>query len=302
MRALVLLLCILALPAAEVVVRLRGDCTVAAPRATLAEVAEIAGPEADRAALAPLIVAELPTLTPVALDARLVTALAAPAVGAGRLHVAGVGTVRRQARTFAVDALAAAAAATVPGARTAVVRAGAAISVPDAPDLALLAEPLDPQAVVGDVAFRVRALEGGRETGRSLVVLRVERDAAIVVAARDIARGEVLAAGDLRQEARIASRANLPAAVDPLVLIGCQARRDLKAGEPIAPALVAAVPAVRAGSRVVAVWPGRGFSVELDATALADARAGERLGLRRLGDGVLLNGVAQADGTVLVVR
>lgn len=40
----------------------------------------------------------------------------------------------------------------------------------------------------------------------------------------------------------------------------------------------------------------------MTATALADARAGELLSLRRVGDGVIIKGVARADGTVLVQR
>jgi len=263
----------------------------------LGDVAELSGDEAACARLRAVVVAELSTLTPVQVDARLLTALATRTAAPAVLSISGAGTVSRRAHTFTDADLLAAAAATVSGARTVPVRCSGAITVPEG--AILLAEPLDPKAV-GEVPFRVRALEDGRETGRSLVVLRVERDVQVVVAARNLVHGEVIGPNDLRSELRVATRANLQAVIDPASLVGSILRRDLAAGEPVLTSMVAVRPAVRAGSAVTVYWSGNGFSVELQGIALADARAGERVGVRRSVDKAVFTCVAQADGTVLV--
>lgn len=298
-----LLLCAAAaLPAADATLRVRAAVQVAAARATISDVCEIEADPEVRERLAGICVAELPTLTPVLVDARLLTALAVRAASPAQLRVVGSGQVSRRGRTFSSDELqAAAVAAAGPGARCQLVRAGSALTVPDAADLALAAEPIDP-AAVGEVPFRVRAMEGGRESGRTLVVLRIEREADLVVAVRDIAAGAAVGPHDLRVERRAVDRSNLAAAVDPALLAGGLARRAIAAGEAVTPQLVAKAPAVRSGTTVAVLWPGQGFTVELQATALGDARAGERLGLRRVGDGAMLRGIAQADGTVLAER
>lgn len=296
-RLLVVLLCASALAAGEVAIRIRGETIVSTSRPTLGDVAEITADEPLRGRLLALVVADLPTLTAVQVDARLVTALATRAAAPATLSISGSGIVARRSCTFGDSELFAAAAAAAPGARITPVRCSGAITVPAG--AVLEAEPID-QLAVGEVPFRVRAVEDGRETGRSLVVLRVERDVTVVVAARDLVRGQALGPDDLRTEQRSATRANLLAAIDPASLVGGVLRRDLVAGEAVAPTLVAARLSVRAGANVTALWPGRGFSVEMLVTALADARAGERVGVRRIGDRTVLTCIAQADGTVLV--
>ncbi len=296
LRPLLLLLAAGILAAGEVAIAIRAETSAAGPRATLGEVADLSGEAEVCARLAALTVAELPTLAAVRIDARVVAALATRAAAPATLRITGSGTVARRARTFGEAELFAAAAAAVPGTRLVQVRCSGALTVPDGS--ALVAEALDPQAI-GETAFRLRAIEDGRETGRGLVVLRIERDVELTVATRAMARGAIIGAEDVRREVRLATRVNLPAAVDPATLVGSLARRDIAAGEPMLPGLVAVRPAVRAGSTVTVLWPGRGFLVELQGIAQADARAGERVALRRCGDQTLLSGIAQDDGTVL---
>jgi flagella basal body P-ring formation protein FlgA len=294
--------CATVLAGADATLHIRATVQVASARATIADVAEIEADADVRDRLAGIVVAELPTLTPVMVDARLLVALATKAAAPANLRIVGSGQVARRTRLFSSDELLAAATATLPGgARAALVRAGTALAVPDSVELRLAAEPIDPTAV-GEVPYRVRAMEGDRELGRTLVVLRIERVIGIVVALHDIAQGALIGPQDLRVEQRIAERSNLAAAVDPAVLAGSLARRAIKAGDPVSPQLTSKPPAVRAGAIVAVVWQGDGFAVELQATALGDAKAGERLGLRRVGDGALLRGIAQTDGTVLAER
>lgn len=297
LRLLALLLTAGLLASGEIAIAIRAETWAVGPRATLGEVAELSGEAEICDRLRALTLAELPTLTAVQVDARVVTALATRAAAPATLRITGSGTVARRARTFGDAELFAAAAATVTGARISQVRCSGALTVPDG--ATLVAEALDPQAL-GDTAFRVRALEDGRETGRSLVVLRIERDVEIAVATRALGRGAIIGAQDVRREVRAATRLNLPAAVDPAGLVGSLARRDIAAGEPMLPGLIAVRPDVRAGSTITVLLPGRGFLVELQGTAQSDARAGERVAVRRSGDQALLSCIAQSDGTALV--
>jgi flagella basal body P-ring formation protein FlgA len=296
------LVCPLAV-AVEALVTIRPLTELPLPRATLGDVADIVAEEATTARLAAIPVAELATLTPQLVDGRLVRALATRAAAPAVLRVEGSGTVSRRARAFATADLAAAAAAILPADATwELVRAGAGITAPDSADLRLVAEPLDPTAV-GDVPYRVRAMAGPVEQGRSLVVLRVARWAGIVVATRAISRGQVVGPGDLAIERRAVDRANLMAVgLAPDRLAGRVASRDLAAGAVITPDLLLVAPVIRAGAAVAAVWQGRGFAVELATTALGDARAGDRINLRRSSDGTVLHGTAQADGTAVIER
>ncbi len=294
---LALLLTASLLVSGEVAIAIRAETWAAGPRATLGEVAELSGEAEVCDRLRALTVAELPTLAAVQIEARVVTALATRAAAPATLRITGSGTVARRARTFTDAELFAAAATTVTGTRIVQVRCSGALTVPEG--ATLVAEALDPLAL-GDTAFRVRALEDGRETGRSLVVLRIEREVELTVASRDLVRGATIGAQDVRREVRAATRLNLPAAVEPAGLVGCLARRDIAAGEPMLPGLIAVRPDVRAGSTVTVLLPGRGFLVELQGTAQSNARAGERVAVRRSGDQALLSCIAQADGTALV--
>jgi len=299
MRFAVLLVGSLVIAASEVEVHIRPTSVVQAPRATLADIADIRAEPDICERLGAIAICELPTLAPTGVDARLLTALLTRAAAPATLMISGSGTVSRAVRVFTNDELVAAAAAAVPGATTTLVRVGASLAVPASPDLVLAAEPLD-AAAIGEVAFRVRAIEAGKETGRTLVVLQVARVVDIVVAARDLARGEVIGSGDVHVERRSATRANLSAAIAAELIVGSVARRNLRSGEPLSVQLVTTAPAVKAGRTVTALWPGRGFSIEVEATALADGKAGERIGLRRVYDGAVFSGVAQSDGSVVV--
>jgi flagella basal body P-ring formation protein FlgA len=299
-RALGLLLAAAALAAAQVEIRIRPATELAAPTASLGEVAEITAEPELAARLAGIVIADLSGLAPVAIDAPLVRALAGRAAPGG-LVVTGSGSVVRRARVVDAAALQAACAALLPAAASwSPVRVSSSLTVPDGPGFALEATQLDARQQAGEIAFSVRARDGARETGRALVVLRVERRVPVVVAARDIPRGTLIAASDLRVEQRAADARTAGAATDPAQLVGGLARRDLAAGELLGPALAMLPPAVRAGAPVTAVLPGRGFAIEMPATALADARAGERVQVRRAHDGAVIAGIARADGTVSV--
>lgn len=286
--------------AAQAEVRIRPATELAAPTASLGEVADIVAEPELAARLAGVVVADLGGLAPVAIDAPLVRSLAGR-LAPGGLAVTGVGSVARRARVVDAPALHLACVALLPPAAAwTPVRVSGSLTVPDGPGFALEATQLDPRQQAGEIAFSVRARDGARETGRALVVLRVERRVQVVVAARDIPRGTLIAATDLRLEERAADARSANAASDPAQLVGGLARRDLAAGELLGPALAMLPPAVRAGAPVTAVLPGRGFAIEMPGTALADARAGERVQVRRAHDGVVIAGIARADGTVAV--
>jgi flagella basal body P-ring formation protein FlgA len=289
-------------PTAPVSIAIRARSDIAKPLATLGDVADIAGDPAIVARLSVVQIAELPTLTPVTVDARLVTAQATRAAAPARLMISGTGLVARQPRVVDAAELETVAAATMPGAEHHLLRSSGSLTIPAGDDVRLLAEPIDAVAT-GDIPFRVRAMSSsGSELGRALVVLTVRWRENVMVATRDLRRGEQIGVDDVRREMRSVDRSNRASVIDPALIVGSVARRDIRAGELLSPTLVASAPAVRSGSVITAIWPGRGFTIEMEATALANARSGEQVGVRRVLDGALLQGVAQADGTVLIQR
>jgi len=124
----------------------------------------------------------------------------------------------------------------------------------------------------------------------------------VAVAARPLARGEILAATDVRLEERDITR--LPSgfltALDEV--LGMKVRRPLSTGNVIARGAVEAPRLVRRG-QIVTLVGGNG-PVEIRATgkALGDGAAGDRVRVRNERSGRVVEGVVAENGTVRVNR
>ena len=122
----------------------------------------------------------------------------------------------------------------------------------------------------------------------------------VAVAARPLARGEILAATDVRLEERDITR--LPGgfltALDEV--LGMKVRRPLSTGNVIARGAVEAPRLVRRG-QIVTLVGGNG-PVEIRATgkALSDGAAGDRVRVRNEASRRVVEGVVAEDGTVRV--
>jgi flagella basal body P-ring formation protein FlgA len=103
-------------------------------------------------------------------------------------------------------------------------------------------------------------------------------------------------------KAQVEAFAGRPALLDArLLLPACAAASAVNAG-PARVKIAEAAAAIRRGDRVVVEAGGAGFSVSLDAVALADAR-GDRVPVRRQGEGPrgrTLSGIIGADGVVRI--
>ncbi|MDW8373252.1 MAG: flagellar basal body P-ring formation chaperone FlgA [Planctomycetota bacterium] len=281
--------------AAGVEIRLAGERTVNGPQVRLGEIAEIDGADpALRERLSRLVVGSVPTLRPWRLEA----AALRPALReyAAELRLVGAVTIQRARRAWGAEEIAQAVRRALPSDARVTMRLddGETLLAPN--DSRLEAETVaDPW---GSCLVRVRALADGREYARIVVGCLVERPVMVVVASRDLEPGTTLAADDLRGEQRFLTRPQ--PALQPEQLVGGVLRRRVRAGEILLASSVQAAPAVRAGNAVTALWQGQGFVLEIQALAVADARVGERVGVRRAGERTVLTGIVQADGRILL--
>ncbi|MFW5845734.1 MAG: hypothetical protein ACOCXJ_05855, partial [Planctomycetota bacterium] len=180
---------------------LREQAVVEGPSATVADVAQVQAPPELLAELLALPVQTLPDSawrTVTSQRVRAVLAAARPGIG---VVVRGEACrVRRAVQTITAAELAACAMADVrerlqidPDASDIsllVQRPAPAVELPAAPTggYRLLAEPLT-RSDWGELPYRIRILEQGREQRRVLLVLRLERYRDVPVAARALSRG-----------------------------------------------------------------------------------------------------------------
>jgi flagella basal body P-ring formation protein FlgA len=160
-----------------------------------------------------------------------------------------------------------------------------------------------------DAPFR---LNGAGADGRFVVVVRPgERDGAaigvragtldtVVVAARALAGGTRLAAGDLATQWRVAWGPPRPPGARPAP--GWEVRRALAQGEPLAWPAVLAPPLIASGDPVRLVWSHGDVSVSMSGIALNSAAAGERFRARVEGRAVRVLAIATAPGVATLTE
>lgn len=122
--------------------------------------------------------------------------------------------------------------------------------------------PVDPPQRAGPLARRGPAAE----------------PATRAVAARDLARGEVLTPADIARVPAPAEGVAAPAL--PASLIGWRTRRVIAAGEPLTPPAVSPPDLVRAGEEVQVLYQGRSVVLRVSGTAAGSAAMGERVLVR----------------------
>jgi len=144
----------------------------------------------------------------------------------------------------------------------------------------------------------VVAIDGG---GRAASLrVRAGVDDTVCVAARDLARGTMLAAGDTRLERHVrwASRAT----ADARPGAGWELRRAVTAGTVLTPPAAVPPAMVRAGDRIEVWWTRGRVSLRLDGTALHAARLGEPVRVRVDGRPRPLTAVVEAAGRAAIGR
>jgi flagella basal body P-ring formation protein FlgA len=105
--------------------------------------------------------------------------------------------------------------------------------------------------------------------------LAANTDASIVVPARDIARGEIIAKSDLAYGTAQASQMRSGTITDAEGLLGMQARRYLRAGEPVLASDVRKPIVVTKGETVTMTFDAPGISLTATGRSLGEGGIGE---------------------------
>jgi flagella basal body P-ring formation protein FlgA len=119
------------------------------------------------------------------------------------------------------------------------------------------------------------------------------------VTARPLARGQVIAPGDLAK--RSGDLAELPAGIvtEEALALGKSANVGLQSGQALRSDLLRDTPAVLQGQGVKVVSKGKGFQVATEGKALNNAAAGQVVQVR-IASGQVVSGIARPGGVVEV--
>lgn len=169
--------------------------------------------------------------------------------------------------------------------------------------LAACSEPLEsflpPSGrTVGNTTVGVRC--NGEKPWTLYVPVRVALYTEVLVAARPLARGERVAAGDLMPTERDVSGVQGGYLTDPAQAVGHVVRRAVAAQAILAPKMIEAPHLVEKGQRVVLVAATGGVEVRMSGTALADGSLGEQIQVRNLSSSRVVEGRVIDQGTVQV--
>lgn len=151
----------------------------------------------------------------------------------------------------------------------------------------------------GVAQIRVRCL--GNPGWTRFVALQVEQEALVAVLRTPLARGQALSASQIEWQSRDALR--LPADVlnQATALNNVSARRDLAAGTVLLQSQLVAPKTIARGQSVMLVSRAPGMEIRAPGEALADAALGTRVRVRNSASRRIVEGIAQADGTVEVM-
>ena len=154
---------------------------------------------------------------------------------------------------------------------------------------------------------------GGRLWGNATVGVRCEGTTAwtvyvpvtvkvianVVVAARPLGQGKILAPSDLALQARDITQ--LPAGIlsDPSQGVGRVLTSSIASGYPIRMDMLKAPTVIQTGQTVSIIAKGQGFNVHSEGKALTNAVPGQIVQVRT-GSGQIISGIAKENGTVEV--
>jgi flagella basal body P-ring formation protein FlgA len=152
----------------------------------------------------------------------------------------------------------------------------------------------------GTSVYRVRFQRGDRTLRTLTLPVRQRIYSRRPVAARDLERGLVLGAGDLRLEWVESTRqaaGDLPTLEQ---VLGKRLERYLGEGRPVHGRMIRELPVVQRGERLTLTVVSGGISIHAEARALADGYPGEELPVRLVETGRRLEATLQEDGRAVV--
>lgn len=120
-----------------------------------------------------------------------------------------------------------------------------------------------------------------------------------LVAARPIARGEILDAQAVQPEKRELTQYRGGVLTSPEQIIGKTAAANIAVGEPLRPELLRAALIIRQGQQVTLVAQGVGFRVSSEGVAMGNAATGQVVAVKTR-SGQIIKGIAKSEGIVEV--
>ena len=167
--------------------------------------------------------------------------------------------------------------------------------------LARCAEPLAAFAAAGD------RLKGNTSVGvqcpgawRLYVPVKVETLRQVLALRHSLNRGKTLTADDLELVTVDADRLVHGYYADMSSVVGHTLNRSAAGGTILTHSLVREPAVIQRGQRVALVSSGRGIAVNAPGEALSEARIGDRLRVKNLSSGKIIEGIARSAGSVEV--
>lgn len=150
----------------------------------------------------------------------------------------------------------------------------------------------------GVTQIRVRCL--GTPGWTRFVALQVEQDALVAVLRAPLARGQALSTTQIDWQTRDALRLPADVLTQATALSNVSARRDLAAGTVLLQSQLMAPKTIARGQAVTLISRAPGMEIRAPGEAMADAALGARVRVRNSASRRIVEGIAQADGTVEV--
>lgn len=141
----------------------------------------------------------------------------------------------------------------------------------------------------------------GEANWRVYVPVNIRVKADYLISVRPIAQGQIIAADDLASEPGDLSELPGNILTDVAAAIGKVAAASIPAGKPLRDDMLRLRTVIRQGQTVKIISRGPGFAVANEGRALANAHPGQVVQVR-LGNGQVVSGVANADGSAEVTR
>lgn len=162
----------------------------------------------------------------------------------------------------------------------------------------LLAIPLDAAVMVTRTGSATPA-NVARAANPARQVAGDALDGQVLVLVRDVPRGGVIADGDLGWQAANPARP-VRNGVDPDIAVGMEARRLLKAGQPLQATDLKAAAVIRKGDPVTLIYATAGVKLTVDGVAQNEAAKGEAVRVLNSYSRRTIEAVAQAPGEARV--
>jgi len=166
-------------------------------------------------------------------------------------------------------------------------------------DRPLSASAATPAAAGGNQSIGVSC--AGPQRWTIYVPVKVTRSAEVVVLTRTVGRDTILAAEHMETMQRNVTGLNAGYFTQPEELIGHRVKRSVAAGTVLTPVLVHRPPMIARGDRVTLVSGGSAVAVSATGEALGEGRRGERVRVRNLSSGKVVEGVVKSRGRVEVL-